>query len=187
MSVPRNTWFWSDQHFGHKNIISLCDRPFGNLDEMHSGLVENFHTTVRRGDTVIWVGDVFFKCPGSEAEKIMDLLDGCIHVCVVGNHDVSEAQLVRWGFHFTCHSLTLEIAKQKVTVSHYPLRTYAEGESYIERRIDDVGQFHIHGHTHSKERFRDRQIHVGVDAWGFKPVSISEIESYLKKHSEGKL
>ena len=32
------TFFTSDQHFGHFNIIRLCSRPFGTVEEIGRGV-----------------------------------------------------------------------------------------------------------------------------------------------------
>ena len=52
--------------------------------------------------------------------------------------------------------------------------------------IENTGQFHLHGHIHSpnggkSEKTLKRQMDVGVVTWGFRPVSISEIESWIVK------
>ena len=41
--------------------------------------------------------------------------------------------------------------------------------------LSDRGKFLLHGHSHSKNRYKDRMIHVGVDAWKYKPVALHEI------------
>ena len=34
-------YFTSDLHFGHANIIRLCNRPFADADEMDEALIAN--------------------------------------------------------------------------------------------------------------------------------------------------
>ena len=40
------TFFTSDQHLGHKNIIRLCNRPFKTLEEMKNVLVERWNASI---------------------------------------------------------------------------------------------------------------------------------------------
>jgi len=39
----------------------------------------------------------------------------------------------------------------------------------------------IHGHTHSTERRDGQAIHVGVDAWDYKPATFDEIVALMKE------
>ena len=39
-------FFTSDQHFGHMNIIRLCNRPFASLEEMDETLVSQSHERI---------------------------------------------------------------------------------------------------------------------------------------------
>ena len=55
----------------------------------------------------------------------------------------------------------------------------------------DNGQFHLHGHIHSPNsgksvKVLNKQYDVGVDANKFRPVSISEIESWIAKYGRDK-
>ncbi len=34
-------FYISDPHFGHANIIKMCNRPFENIDVMNERLIEN--------------------------------------------------------------------------------------------------------------------------------------------------
>lgn len=60
---------------------------------------------------------------------------------------------------------------------HFPFRgDHTEKERYTQWRLPDFGKdFILHGHTHSDRRIRGRQIHVGVDSWGYRPVHLDEI------------
>ena len=50
-------WLTSDTHFGHSNILKYCSstRPFGDLDEMHAGLIARWNERVEAEDEVIVV------------------------------------------------------------------------------------------------------------------------------------
>ncbi len=34
-------FFTSDVHFGHSNIVRMCDRPFATIEEMDEQLIRN--------------------------------------------------------------------------------------------------------------------------------------------------
>ena len=44
------TLFVSDLHLGHKNIVDLCNRPFKDVDEMDSALIEKWNRKVKKND-----------------------------------------------------------------------------------------------------------------------------------------
>lgn len=57
---PDHTFFTSDTHFGHANIIRFCKRPFENVEEMNEALIENWNKVVSDDDTVFHLGDFAF-------------------------------------------------------------------------------------------------------------------------------
>jgi calcineurin-like phosphoesterase family protein len=62
------------------------------------------------------------------------------------------------------------------------------GESRHERfSVPDTGQFHLHGHIHSpnggkSERILERQFDVGLPGNKYRPVHVSEIESFIMRY-----
>jgi len=38
-----NVWFTADFHFGHKNIIRYCDRPFASVEQMNEIILERLN------------------------------------------------------------------------------------------------------------------------------------------------
>ena len=54
---PVATFFTSDQHFGHRNIIDYCHRPFGDVGEMDEIIIAGWNETVGLEDEVWVLGD----------------------------------------------------------------------------------------------------------------------------------
>lgn len=179
-------WFTSDLHLGHININRLANRPFTSVEELNETLIERWNARVGVDDLVIIVGDI---CMGKIAESLalVQRLNGDKHL-VPGNHDrvwpgnkpemVSkfEPAYAMVGLTVVRPQITVHFGGRKWRVCHFPAFGDSHGEDrYTEWRPIDDGQLLIHGHTHSQERIRGNQIHVGVDAWDFAPVSAEEI------------
>jgi calcineurin-like phosphoesterase family protein len=48
-------FFTADQHFGHKNIIKYCNRPFSSVEEMNKVMIDRWNEIVGKEDTVyVW-------------------------------------------------------------------------------------------------------------------------------------
>lgn len=195
------TWFTSDPHFGHDNVINFCKRPFKDMNEMMNKIREKWNAKVSPEDQVIFVGDVFFYLDKSEAKAYLDSLNGK-KMLVRGNHDRKPREMNAMGFDFVCEEMVVFVANERVTISHYPFRaprwkheyfnirhkifkffkikgSWSIDNRFYQRRPENKGQFLIHGHTHSKEKVRGRMIHVGMDAWNYEPVPVGEIGNLI--------
>ena len=106
------TFFTADTHFGHKNIINYCERPFSSVEEMDQTLITNWNMVVSECDVVYHLGDFVFGCP----ERIRKRLNGRIFL-ILGNHDKFGK---KW------HSLfegVFQIHEYKnIIMCHYPIR-----------------------------------------------------------------
>jgi calcineurin-like phosphoesterase family protein len=76
-----------------------------------------------------------------------------------------------------------KLAGYEVLLSHFPFLgsedafdTYNRFEQW---RLPQMGSWLLHGHTHSRVRSHGRSIHVGVDAWDLKPVSVNAIAAIV--------
>lgn len=183
-----NTWFTSDHHFGHKNIIRLCSRPFADLDEMHRTLINNWNRDIRPEDLVYIVGDLSFM-QLSETRKLLKRLNGK-KILIQGNHDKAK-YIPKEDFIeiVTKKQITLKDGTN-VLLCHYPYKgTKEEIEHaaknkyelrYQDRRPEDKGMWLIHGHVHGHWKIKRRMINVSVEVWDYSPVSEDKIIETLK-------
>ena len=87
-----STWYSSDHHFGHDNILKFEDENrrdsrgnrFKSVSHMDEYLIEKWNETVSPGDTVYCLGDMSFK--QTVLEAVIPRLHG-EKILVVGNHD----------------------------------------------------------------------------------------------------
>ena len=55
------TYFTADLHLGHDNIISFCNRPFKNIEEMDKAIIDNWNSKVTEKDEVWILGDFSYR------------------------------------------------------------------------------------------------------------------------------
>ena len=80
------TYFTSDLHFGHENVIRFDNRPFETVDEMDAELIRKWNAKVDRDDLVYVLGDMIWKTKNGTAEDLIHNLNGQI-ILIRGNHD----------------------------------------------------------------------------------------------------
>ena len=188
-SIKRKTWWLSDPHFYHANVIKYEKRPFKNVHEMNDTIIDNINKKVSPNDTLIITGDF---CFGNKKQwrSICSRINCHNLILVQGNHDKN---VTKECFVAVVTRMHMQIAGQTVIVSHYPFRwpwwkrLFKKPLRYEERRIHDNGTyFLIHGHVHGNGVVPphdagpdERAIHVGVDQWNFEPVSMKTIETLI--------
>lgn len=206
MKTPKHwtTWVTSDIHFGHSNCIDYCQRPFKDIHEFKEKFITDWNKIVKPEDLCIFVGDIFFYHTKEQMKETLARMNGR-KILVRGNHDFEHRIMMNAGFELSVDEMVMKIAGERVHFSHYPFRMEEKlfqwikfkskvkrlirwlgidirptfFEKYHHLRPEDKGQFLIHGHTHSKHKINGRAIHVGVDAWKYKPVNIQEISNLI--------
>lgn len=181
-----HTFFTSDTHFYHANIIKFCNRPFKDVEQMNDVMIANWNSVIGKDDTVFHLGDF---CLGGAAEwtKILDRLNGKIYL-IMGNHDLKN---IRQGFisrfEHVAMQMRIEIGKKRIYLCHYPFLCF-EG-SYK----DDVWQLFGHVHTRRSNSGIDAgrlqylyptQYDVGVDNNNFTPVLFGQVKRIIDKQVE---
>ncbi len=170
-----NTWFTSDEHFGHFNIIKFCNRPFSSLEEMNESLIERHNEVVKDGDDVYHVGDCFWRTYGYEnALKTVRRWNGN-HFYVLGNHEelILNNQLgqeLRDEFVWVAEREVIRPSKMypKIVLDHYAGRVW---------RGSGGGSIQLYGHSHGELEAtpHGKSMDVGVDSHNYYPVSLDQV------------
>tara|TARA_R110000868_G_scaffold66014_5_gene196986 strand:- start:576 stop:1253 length:678 start_codon:yes stop_codon:yes gene_type:complete len=161
----------SDLHFGHKNILSYCERPWSTKEEMNEGLVKLWNEQVNPEDVVYIIGD-FSLSPGA-VRDYAHRLNGTKHL-VLGNHDAPfefdrrrKAANMREKYlkDFASVEMQGELTLKngiKVLLKHFPYSLDYD-QRYRQHRMKDKGEWLIHGHLHSAYVKSGKQIDAGID------------------------
>ncbi|MFC9995780.1 hypothetical protein [Nocardia sp. NPDC127526] len=185
-------WYTSDLHIGHRRVAEL--RGFDSTDAHDRELAFNWDWMIGPTDIVWVLGDISVGGKANEDNAIewISKRPGTKHL-IAGNHDnchPMRSKAHAWqrrylkAFDSVQQTAVRKIAGQRVTLSHFPFHGDPDGDHtpenrFEEWRVHDHGGWHLHGHTHSGNPARGRQIHVGVDAHLLEPVPHSWVERVI--------
>jgi calcineurin-like phosphoesterase family protein len=189
------TWFTSDVHVGHSNIIAYSGRPFEDVPDMNERIVTGWNETVKTDDYVYVLGDL---CMGKmdDSLPVAGRFQGH-KILVPGNHDrchpkfVGKKTVEHWKsrYHEVAGIERILPVQTRIAVGHhvavkachfpYTGDHTEEGDRYVDLRPEDTGEILIHGHVHDEWRQRGRMFNVGLDAWGGKLLTADELEALL--------
>lgn len=160
-----NTFFTSDNHFGHKAIKRFCPdtRHGSDWKEMNELMIQIWNKTVRPNDTVYTLGDFSFMST-EDTIKVLQRLNGRIHL-ILGNHDHWVNTESKTYFESVGHYNELKMGVKKVVMFHYPI---------VEFNKMHHGAYHLHGHTHGNYTHPGRGFDVGIDARPQKDMGLWE-------------
>ena len=170
-------YFTSDLHLGHKNILKLSNRPFGEIEHHDDTLIDNYNSIISNEDTCYILGDICWNQSYETYKNLFNRLNGK-KVVVLGNHDNKQA-LIRCkkeGLILdVCECKTIQIGKTRVFLSHYP---YREWNGFYN------GVYSVYGHTHGNIDDCKQSTYIGVDCWEYEPVSWDEVKQYIDQNCE---
>ncbi len=170
------TFFTADSHLGHAGILSEkmhAPRPFASIQEHDETLVACWNAVVRKNDVVWPLGDFAYKAKADHALRIFRRLNGRKFL-IRGNHEeIGDA--LPW------HGPIQDVARIHVQdpgmrssvgiwLSHYAHRT----RPHMHR-----GDLHLYGHSHGSLPAIPGSLDVGVDCWGWTPVTLPQIQAWL--------
>jgi calcineurin-like phosphoesterase family protein len=164
-------YFISDTHFGHAGSLRWPDgnaRKFTDVHEMNSVMVDNWNNTIKKEDTVYFLGDFAYKTSDSLIRRLFETLNGKI-VFIIGNHDGQTLKVNQKHPRFESVNQLVKIDTQGkwIILCHYPIQQW-EGKG--------GGAIHLHGHVHGRPTGISGNImDVSCEALDYKPISIDDI------------
>lgn len=192
---PYNVYFIADTHIGHKNILfyqpnrvkDLNLKSAYDVEGMNEYIYKMWDDTVKRGDHVYLLGDVFlgerigaWKCIQRLKKKGAN-----IHL-IVGNHDKNIPKFNNQ-FASIDYIKTVTFKKSvfsfldedfRVCLCHYPMVSWPD---------KCRGAALIYGHVHSNYPFLDEEtddlmVNAGFDAplAHYKLISLEQVWRYFK-------
>lgn len=178
-------YFTSDTHFGHRNVIQYCNRPFADVAQMDESLMDNWNNKITWDDEVYFLGDLTIGRSNTQLKAILARLTGNKYL-IKGNHDNKLSNDVKAYFHggaydylelpglldnswwVAAHERENETGHSlPIVLCHYPM---------LEWNQSHRGSWQLHGHSHGKlEPNPRRQYDVGVDSNNYAPVSLDDL------------
>ena len=174
------SWFTSDLHYHHNNIIKYSNRPFNNVEHMNASLIDNWNANVGENDDVYSLGDFAFTKIGKILE-ILSQLKGNIHM-INGNHDeevIKNRKVILDSGYVKSISDYKEIRVngQFICLFHYGARVWNRSHR---------GSWMLYGHSHGSLPPYGKSVDVGVDATfilngrtEYRPYSFLEIKQFM--------
>ena len=171
------TFFISDCHFGHKNIIKYCDRPYSSVNEMDEDMIQKWNKKVHKNDNVYIIGDLFYF-QIDNITSILNRLKGK-KILIRGNHDDFFLKKININKYFVdvLYYQEIRLRRNELTLCHYPLYSWKNS-----RRSNS---YLIFGHVHNNRDMywfdyycqNDKALNAGVDINNFEPVSFEELNN----------
>ena len=172
------TFFTSDLHFGHANVIKYDGRPFTSVEEMDATMIRRWNETVGPKDTVYVLGDISWY----KADRTLEIT-GLLHgnkILIRGNHDRLRGSAYD-AFSAIHNYLELNLDGRHITLCHYPIPFF---------NMQRHNAVMLYGHVHNTKEWdtvrklrneawdRGEPCHlynVGCMIWDYRPVTMEEI------------
>jgi len=152
---------------------------------MNHTLVDNYNRVIGRDDTVLWLGDAFFKDSRDRYRGMLSSMHGH-KILLLGNHDQGDTAMAALGFELVLREAVMYIAGVKCRLNHFPYsghQHYGKPDPFANKRPQrNPGEVLIHGHSHSTVKITGpNSISAGVDAWDFNPAMYEEMEELVRQ------
>jgi calcineurin-like phosphoesterase family protein len=155
-------YFTADTHFGDHRTINIQRRPFATVAQMDAAIMAEWNAVVGRDDVIWHLGDVARR--SADVPGLLERLNGTKHLIRGNNDDPGTRNADGWASVQSYAEMTLDGVL--LVLCHYPFRSW---NGQHRRSIN------LHGHSHGRLKPMPRQFDVGVDARGFRPVTLDSL------------
>jgi len=131
---------------------------------MNDRIVELWNETVGPDDDVWHLGDFAIRQKPTAVAELLARLQGHKHLLTGNNDPPATTELDGWESVQPYAEITVDDVS--LVLCHYPFRSW---------RGMGKGWVNLHGHCHGRLKPQPRQFDVGVDIWGFHPVTMRTI------------
>ena len=162
-----------NQQFGRLGAIKKYNRPFKNLEEMNSHMINSWNSAVNESDSIYVLGNLFWD--PLTADDIIRKLNGNIFL-MKGEYDRATEDVEE------LHSNKLKIIESEIYTddknglcfSHWPLEEW---------RNKSKGYHFITAYPGSKYKSDHKKLRINVncDLWSFRPVEISSVKGLFEE------
>lgn len=167
------TFFASDYHLGHANVIKYDKRPFKDVWEMDEEIIKRHNDVVFPGDDFYFLGDFCFN---NRAEEYIQRLNGN-KFFIKGNHDRSEIvkQYKKYGTYLG-ELAEVVVNSQRIILCHYAMRVWNKSHR---------GVWHLYGHSHHSlpDNKDSLSFDVGINGAGYNytPLEFADVAKIMSK------
>lgn len=173
--MERNIWVISDTHFGHRNIIKYCDRPYPGPTEMDWDIVEKWNSMVKPQDKIYHLGDVYMGCSNGYADNILSHLNGHKRL-ILGNHDDGRDKLLQR--YFEKISVWRMFPEFGLLLTHVPVHESALFRGATGNEKTPKKLLNVHGHIHNNPSPTSDHRNVSVEQINYTPINIEELRKW---------
>ena len=168
----KKTYFGSDWHLDHKNVIRFDGRPFEHIEDMNQTIIKNHNNIVNDKDDFYFLGDFSFN--NRRTEYFLSHLKGNLFF-IKGNHDKRDTikSYEKYGTYLGEQS-KIVIDKQDIVLNHFAMRVWERSH---------YGSYLLYGHSHGgleKEPY-GLSMDVGIMLNDYKPFSWEQIKEIMEK------
>lgn len=159
-------FFTADTHFGDHRTINIQRRAFAGVAQMDESLIADWNAIVGPGDEIWHLGDVARRA--ADVPALLARLNGTKHLVRGNNDNPGMSETDGWASVQDYAELTVDGVR--LVLCHYPFRSW-NGQHR--------GAINLHGHSHGRLKPMPRQFDVGVDARGYRPVSLAMLRPVI--------